>query len=88
MRSTKSSCSAVEQDVGDADDVVEGVMDTMTLLSRRCNRTLRPRKFVLVADILDDEAVRDVLDDALRLGLGRLVSSSDGTEVWVIGPRM
>jgi hypothetical protein len=88
MRSTKSGCSAVEQDVGDADDVVEVIMDTMALLSRRCNRTLRPRKFVLAADILEDEAVRDVLDDAVRLGLGRLVSSSDGTEVWVIGPKM
>lgn len=87
MRSTKSGWSAVEEDVEGADDVVEEIMDAMALFSRRCNRTLRPRKFVLAAEILDDEAVRDVLGDAVRLGLGRLLSSSDGTEVWVIGPR-
>jgi len=87
MRSTKSSCSAVKQDVEGADDVVEEIMDAMALFSRRCNRTLRPRKFVLAAEIMDDEDVRNLLDDSVRLGLCRLVSSSDETKAWVIGPR-
>jgi hypothetical protein len=87
MRSTKSGCFVVDQDVESADDIVREIMDAMALLLRRCNRNLRPRKFVLAAETLDDEAMREVMDDAVRLGLSRLVSRSDGTEVWVIGPR-
>ena len=62
-------------------------MDSMTLFKRRYNRTLRPPKFVLASEIPEVEAAREVLDDVVRFGLGWLVSSSDGTDVWVIGPK-
>jgi len=73
MRSTKCGCFVVDQNVESADDIMGEITDAIALLSRRCNRTLRPRKFVLAAEILDDEAVREVLDDMVKLGLSRLV---------------
>jgi hypothetical protein len=37
--------------------------------------------------MIEDEAVREVMNDAIRMCLNQLVSASDGTQVCVISPK-
>ncbi|KAJ4289548.1 RNA polymerase III subunit C82 [Kalmusia sp. IMI 367209] len=68
-------------------EVVEEIIDAIALFSRRVNRNRAPIRLRLAAAVLDDEEIRDALEDTIRTGLGRKLSLADGSKRWSIGPR-
>lgn len=68
-------------------DVVEEIMDAVTMFSRRVNRGRESVRLRLAAAVLEDEEIRGLLEDAVRVGLGRKVSLGDGSKRWSIGGR-
>jgi hypothetical protein len=68
-------------------DLVEEILDALAVFSRRCNRNRKPVKLRLGSAVMKDGEVREALDNAARLGLGRKVSLADGSKRWVIGPK-
>ncbi|KAF2688912.1 hypothetical protein K458DRAFT_401018 [Lentithecium fluviatile CBS 122367] len=67
-------------------DIVEEIVGALTLFPRRCNRGRKPVRLRLAAGVLEDREVREALESALRLGLGRKISLRDGSKWWKIGP--
>ncbi|KAF2640623.1 hypothetical protein P280DRAFT_549455 [Massarina eburnea CBS 473.64] len=81
-----------EEDVGDiltepSAEIVEDILDAMAVFSRRCNRNREPVRFRLASAVLRDQEVKEALENAERLGLGRKVSLADGSKRWTIGPK-
>jgi hypothetical protein len=70
----------------DPEEIVEQIMDALALYSRRCNRKRPPTTLILSPSALMDPDVRGGLEDAIRLGLGHILTASDEGEVWLIGP--
>lgn len=68
-------------------EIVEEIMDALAVFSRRCNRDRAPVRLRLAAAVLEDEEVREALENAVRLGLGRKLSLEDGSKRWTIGPK-
>lgn len=62
-------------------------MDAVTMFSRRVNRGRESVRLRLAAAVLEDEEIRGLLEDAVRVGLGRKVSLGDGSKRWSIGGR-
>jgi hypothetical protein len=71
----------------DTADVVEEITDAMALFSRRCNRNSKPLRLRIAPGMLEDEEVREVLEEAMTAGFGRKVSLEDGSKRWTIGPK-
>ncbi|PSN68183.1 hypothetical protein BS50DRAFT_573141 [Corynespora cassiicola Philippines] len=69
------------------EEIVEDIMDAISKFSRRCNGNLMPVRMRLSAPVLEDEMIREALDHARRLGLGKRVSLGDGSICCTIGPK-
>lgn len=90
---SRSSFQSIQQDIPPLitevnPEVVEEILDAFTLFSRRCNRYRAPVSLRLAAIVYEDKEVREALDSAVRLGLGRKMSLADGSKRWTIGPRI
>jgi hypothetical protein len=68
-------------------EVVEEIIDALALFSRRVNRDRPHVRLRLAAAVLEDEEIRDALEDAIRTGLGRKLSLPDGSKRWSLGPK-
>ncbi|KAF1951998.1 hypothetical protein CC80DRAFT_573034 [Byssothecium circinans] len=68
-------------------DIVEEILDAMAIFSRRCNRKKKPVKLRLASAVMRDEEVKEALERAAKLGLGRKISLHDGSKRWTIGPK-
>jgi hypothetical protein len=69
------------------DDLVEEILDALAMFSRRCNRGKQPIRMTLTAEVLEDREVKEALESAMKLGLGRKLSLGDGSKRWTIGPK-
>ncbi|CAI6328678.1 unnamed protein product [Periconia digitata] len=68
-------------------EVVEEISDAVAMFSRRCNRGRPPIRLRLSSFAGKDGEVKEALDRAVDLGLGRKLSLRDGTKLWTIGPK-
>ncbi|KAJ4348737.1 RNA polymerase III subunit C82 [Didymosphaeria variabile] len=70
-----------------SEDVVEEIVDSLALFSRRVNRDRPPIRLRLAAAVLEDLEIRYLLEDAIHMGLGRKRSLADGSKRLSIGPK-
>ncbi|CAO2648331.1 Nn.00g075980.m01.CDS01 [Neocucurbitaria sp. VM-36] len=70
------------------EEIMEEIMDAISLFSRRCNRKRTPLRLRLGGDALEDEEIIEALQNAMSLQMAQSSKLEDGTEVWVIRPRI
>jgi hypothetical protein len=51
------------------------------------NRHRKPIRLRLAPGVLEDQEVREALESAMKLGLGRKFSLGDGSKRWTTGPK-
>ncbi|PVH94599.1 hypothetical protein DM02DRAFT_660922 [Periconia macrospinosa] len=68
-------------------EIAEEISDAVAMFSRRCNKEKAPVRLRLASVVGRDEEIKEALDRAVEVGLGRMLVLSDSSVLWTIGPK-